>query len=135
MTRFEPIQTFVSDWSYLFTRSNDGRRGPFDLLIGGTPVVKNGSGVGGIYYARVLPKLTAGISSKQIGKSGKFKLSATVTDAGDAVSGAKVSTKGNSAATSSKGQANVSVSGSPGDHLTVKITAPGYRTLTERVKL
>ena len=43
------------NWSYLFTLSGDGRLGPLDCSLGGTPAVKSGPAAGGIYDARILP--------------------------------------------------------------------------------
>ena len=58
-----------------------------------------------------------------------------VTDAGDAVSGAKASAKGQSKKTNSTGTAKLTISGSAGDHVTVTVTDAGYRVLKTRVKL
>jgi hypothetical protein len=102
--------------------------------MSGTPDVKTGPLVQGIYYARMLPELSATITATGIAK-GKFKLTASVTDAGDAVSGATVSAKGQSKTTNAKGSAKLTISGSAGDHVTVTITHPGYRSLKTRVKL
>ena len=44
VTRFEPIQRYGGTWAQLFTLSGDGRLGPLDLLLGGTPAVKTGRG-------------------------------------------------------------------------------------------
>jgi hypothetical protein len=135
VTRFEPIQRYRSAWAQLFTLSGDGRLGPLDLLLGGTPDVKSGQQlVPGIYHARVLPELSASVSANKLG-GGKFSLSVKVTDAGDAVSGAKATAKGQSKKTNSKGTAKLTVSGSAGDHVTVTVTDAGYRVLKTRVKL
>jgi hypothetical protein len=133
VTRFEPIQTARFTWAQLFTLSGDGRLGPLDLLMSGTPNSK-GTLVEGIYYARLLPELSATAASTSAGK-GKFKLQAKVTDAGDAVSGATVSAKGQSKTSGSKGTAKLTISGSKGDHVNVTITAPGYRSLKVAIKL
>ena len=133
VTRFEPIQTGRFTWAQLFSLSGDGRLGPLDLLMSGTPDTK-GTLVQGIYYARLLPELSATVTSAQL-KKGKFKLSAIVTDAGDAVSGATVSSKGQSKTTNAKGSAKLTISGSAGDHVTVTINHPGYRSLKVGVKL
>ena len=134
VTRFEPIQTDRFTWADLFSLSGDGRLGPLDLLISGTPDVHTGPLVEGIYYARVLPQLSATIAVTSLG-GGKFHLKAKVTDAGDAVSGAKVSVKGQSNKTNTQGSAKLTVSGSKGSHVTVTITHPGYRALKKSVKL
>lgn len=133
VTRFEPIQTARFNWAYLFTLSGDGRLGPLDLLMSGTPSTK-GPLVEGIYYARLLPELSATVKATRLG-GGKFKLAVKVTDAGDAVAAAKVSAKGTSKTTNSKGSAKLTISGSAGDHVKVTITHPGYRSLTRTVKL
>ncbi len=134
VTRFEPIQQYASNWSYLFTLSGDGRLGPLDLVIGGTPAVKTGQGVGGIYYARILPELTATASVKDLG-GGKFKLTEKVTDAGDPVAGATASAQGHTNKTNAKGTATLTISGSAGAHVTVTVTSPGYRGAKMSVKL
>jgi hypothetical protein len=134
VTRFEPIQRYRSTWAQLFTLSGDGRLGPLDLLLGGTPDVKKGPLVPGIYHARVLPELSASVSASKLG-GGKFGLNVKVTDAGDAVSGAKATAKGQSKKTNAKGTAKLTISGSAGDHVTVTVTDAGYRALKTRVKL
>ena len=134
VTRFEPIQRYVSNWSSLFTLSGDGRLGPLDLLMGGAPAVKTGQLVDGIYYGRVRPVLSATHSVNDLG-GGKYRLKVHVTDAGDAVSGATVSAKGQSHKTSSSGTAKITISGSAGQHVTVTVTAPGYHSLTTSMKL
>jgi hypothetical protein len=134
VTRFEPIQTERFTWTFLFSLSGDGRLGPLDLLMSGTPQVKSGPLVEGIYYTRLLPALSATVGVTSLG-GGKFQLKADVKDAGDAVSGAKVSAKGKSKTTGTSGSAKLTVSGSKGDHVTVTITAPGYSSLKTKVKL
>jgi hypothetical protein len=134
VTRFEPIQQYQSTWAQLFTLSGDGRLGPLDLLLGGTPAVKTGQAVAGIYYARVLPELSATVSVNKLG-GGKFGLTVKVTDAGDPVSGAKASAKGQSKTTNTSGTAKLTISGSPGGHVTVTVTHAGYKELQTSVKL
>ena len=134
VTRFEPIQRDRFTWADLFSLSGDGRLGPLDLLISGTPDVHAGPLVEGIYYARVLPELSTTIAVTSLGGS-QFHLTANVTDAGDAVSGATVSAKGQSKTTSAKGSAKLTVSGSKGTRVTVTITHPGYHSLKTSVKL
>ena len=134
VTRFEPIQTGRFTWAQLFTLSGDGRLGPLDLLMSGSPDTKTGPLVEGIYHARLLPTLSATIAATHAG-GGKFKLKAKVTDAGDAVASAKVSAKGQSKTSNSNGSATLTINGSAGDHVKVTITHPGYRSLTKSVKL
>ena len=133
VSRFEPVQTYGFTWANLFTLSGDGRRGPLDLLLGGTPASPP-SAADGIYYARTLPELSAKVSVKHLG-GGKFKLKINVTDAGDAVGGATASAKGHSATTKSNGKTSLTISGSSGDHVTVKITDSGYNVLKTKITL
>ena len=133
VTKFEPIQRGKFTWAQLFTLSGDGRLGPLDLLMSGTPDTK-GTLVQGLYYSRLLPELSADVSVTKVG-TGKFTLTTTVKDAGDAVSGATVSAKGQSKTTNAKGVAKLTVSGSKGDHVTVSITHSGYRSLKVSAKL
>ena len=134
VTRFEPIQTTNFTWANLYTLSGDGRLGPLDLLMSGTPNVKTGPLVEGIYYARLLPELSASAGVTSLG-GGKFQLKVAVTDAGDPVSGATVSVKGQSKTTNSSGSATLSASGSAGGRVTVTVTHPGYSVLKISVKL
>lgn len=133
VTRFEPIQQFsFADWPFVFVLHGDGRLGPLDMLINGTAPAQ--PLVNGIYYSRMLPELSATVSVHKAG-SGKFKLKVEVTDAGDAVSGAKAAAAGKTKTTNAKGKAKFIITGAAGKHVTVKITDPGYQTLHERVKL
>ncbi|HET9102851.1 MAG TPA: sialidase family protein [Solirubrobacteraceae bacterium] len=134
VTRFEPIQTHRATWSSLFTLSGDGRLGPLDMLMSAVSAPKSGPFVNGIYYARVLPRLSATVSAKKVA-TGKYKLTAKVTDAGDAASGATVAAKGQSKTTNSKGATSITLAGSGGDHVNVAVTKPGYAELTLRVSL
>lgn len=133
VTRFEPVQVARAEWASLFSTSGDGRLGPLDLLMSGIPAAP-ANAPDGIYYARVRPELSATASTQSLG-GGKFKLTVTVTDAGDAVSGATVTAKGQSTTTNAKGIAKLTIKGSAGDHVTVTVTAPGYNALTTHVKL
>lgn len=129
---FEPIQVFGLSYSFLFTLTGDGRMGPLDLLISGTPA-RNGA-IGGIYYARFMPVLSASVSVADLG-AGKFKLKAHVTDAGDPVSGATVSAKGSHKSTNGTGHAKLTISGRSGQLVTVTISDSGYQTLKETITL
>lgn len=132
-TRFEPIQVFgPMNWSFLFSLAGDGRLGPLDLLIGGNPT--GAQAPSGFYYARILAALSASVSAVNLG-SGKFKLKALVTDAGDAVAGATVSADKIHKSTNGTGHADLLVSGHPGQSVTVTITDPGYNTLQESLTL
>jgi hypothetical protein len=134
VTKFEPIQVFHFTWTFDFYSSGDGRLGPLDMLISGTPQVKTGPLTSGIYYARFLPKLSAHVSVKKAG-SGKFKLSIKITDAGDPVSGASASAKGHHKKSSASGVDKLTLKGSSKSRVTVKISDPGYQSLKIKVKL
>ena len=134
VTRFEPVQLYRYDWSYLFTFNGDGRLGPLDLLIGGTPETKVCCGTGGIYYARFEPVVSAKVTVTSPAK-GKFKLSAVVTDAGDPVKGAIVKVGKTKAITGFSGAAALTIAGSSGTTATVHVNAPGYRAVVMGVKL
>lgn len=129
---FEPIQVFKLDYSSVSALEGDGRLGPLDMLITGTPAAPGSAG--GIYWARFIPELSAHIKVTDLG-GGKFKLKVTVTDAGDPVSGAKVSADGKHKTTKGTGRAKLVIAGSSGHHATVTVSAPGYRTLEEHVSL
>jgi hypothetical protein len=125
VTRFEPIQVFGYDPTSLFTMTGDGRLGPLDLLLSG---IGAGKPVNGLYFARELPVLSATVAVSTLTKT-KFKLKVAVTDAGDAVAGATVTAKGTTAKTTAKGLATLTVTGTAGAHVQVKITEPGYNPL------
>jgi hypothetical protein len=137
VTRFEPIQHLKAQIVTLDRLSGDGRLGPLDLfadeIADTTPTLPTG-----LYHARVLPVLSAAASVKAVknkqGEVTSHKLTVTVTDAGDAVSGAVVTVKGHVKKTNSSGTAKVSLPGS-GKHARLRVTAPTYRVLTKSIKL
>ena len=132
-TKFEPVQRFDYNVSALWRLGGDGRLGPLDLLINMTPR-SPGAEPAGIYYAHVLPRLSATVSSTKA-KPGKFLLTVKATDAGNPVSGTTVSAQGLHAKTKPVGVAKLTVHGSAGNRVTVTVTAPGYEALTARVTL
>ena len=132
VTRFEPVVIYRFDWASLFSLAGDGRLGPLDLLMSGLPA-KAGA-VGGIYNARALPVLSAGVTVKNPSK-GHFTLKITVTDAGDALKGATVTVKGKTAKTNASGTASITLTGSAGQHVTLKVTAPTYQVLKQGATL
>lgn len=137
VTRFEPIQHVNADAFSQWRIFGDGRLGPLDLF---SVEIQNKAGVTpGLYYGRVLPVLSASVSVKKV-KNGKgkvvaFKLTVKVTDAGDAVAGAKVTTKGKTATTNASGVAKLTLPGSTSSPVQVKVTDGGYQVLTEKVSL
>jgi hypothetical protein len=132
VTRFGPVRQYKSSWSGLSTLTGDGRLGPLDLLLSG--LAPTNHAVPGIYYARILPALSAGVSVKAV-RGGKFKLGVKVNDAGDSITGASVSAKGHHATTNAHGTATITVAGSRGAHVTVKVVDSGYSALRRKVTL
>jgi hypothetical protein len=138
VTRFEPIQHLDPKLSTLARVSGDGRLGPLDLLVLGMPAGKTVVPPAES-YARVFPELSATVSVKPIknklGKVIAHTLTVKVTDAGDPVAGAKVSTNGVTKTTSSAGVANLTLPGSKSSLVKVTVTAAGYQALTKVVNL
>jgi hypothetical protein len=141
VTRFEPIQYLSEKIVTLFRLAGDGRLGPLDLLadqIADTnPLLPDG-----VYHARVLPELSAAVKVQTItGSKNKKKvvtshtLTVTVTDAGDAVSGATVTIKGHTKKTSSKGVVKITLPVAGAGKVTVTVTAPTYQKLTTTARL
>src|SRR4051794_34192288 len=122
VTRFEPIQRTRPDSAGLLRLSGDGRLGPLDLLVDQIP---NGNPIppGGTFWARVLPELSATAKVK------KHKLTVTVTDAGDAVSGATVKASGKSAKTNAKGIATLKLPKKTTGKVTISVTKTDYNAL------
>lgn len=137
VTRFEPIQRFANTSTTLYRLAGDGRLGPLDLLVDEIP--HNDGQIPGTFYTRVLPVLSAKASSLAVKNKQKkvvaHKLTVTVTDAGDAVSGATVKIKGLTKTTSKGGVATLTLSGAAGGSVPVAVSAPGYRPLTTAAKL
>ncbi len=138
VTRFEPIQRLNPNATTLYRVSGDGRLGPLDLLVNEIPSFKGSAPPAGEYYARVLPVLSASVSVSKVKSKGKviaFKLTVTVTDAGDPVSGATVALKGKKAKTNGAGVAKLALPGSASGSATMTITDTGYQALTRKITL
>jgi hypothetical protein len=137
VTRFEPIQQVALNPLSLYRLQGDGRLGPLDLLA--DAIAGKGPAVSGLYYARVLPVFSTTVAVQAL-KNGKgaivgHKLTATVTDAGDPVSGATVSAGGKQAKTGSKGSAVLSFGASTVGALKLTVTAPGYAPGSQTVNI
>lgn len=134
-TVFEPIQLYHFNWLFLSVLEGDGRLGPLDMLINGTPSAPLGQPLaGGIYWARVLAELSPSVSVTKLSDH-KFRVTVEVRDAGDAVKGVMASALGQSKTTNGAGRATLTVTGSSGEEATVTIGKPGYNTLSEGVTL
>jgi hypothetical protein len=138
VTKFEPIQQVNPHAFSLYRVGGDGRLGPLDLLVEMIPEANNKTLPPGTFHARVLPELTGTPSAVTITQNGKttgYKLTVTVTDAGDAVSGATVQVDGKSAKTASNGVAKLTLPASAPGTATVTVTAPTYQPLIFSTKL
>jgi hypothetical protein len=139
VTRFESIQSVDSDAFSLYRISGDGRLGPLDLLVDQIPSSKGPAVPAGLYYARVLPLLTASASATAVkNKQGTVvahKLTVTVSDAGDPVSSASVSADGLQKKTNAQGIATLTLPGSAPSSVTITVTSPGYRVLKQDVHI
>jgi hypothetical protein len=137
VTRFEPIQHLKPNPGSLYRLSGDGRLGPLDLLVDQIPDVSPIQQAGS-FYGRALPVMSAGVSAKpkknKKGNIVSYSVKVTVTDAGDAVSGATVTIGGKTAKTNSKGVAAFTLPASP-KKVSLSVTQPGYNTLKKKVTL
>jgi hypothetical protein len=135
VTRFEPIQHVTTKLDTLDRLSGDGRRGPLNLLVDELPA----HGSTGLYEAKILPVLTAGVSVTAVKNPHHqvtgHKLTVTVTDAGDAVKGATVEVKGVSKKTNVHGVATFSLAGAAAEHVGVTVKDDGYQALHRMITL
>jgi hypothetical protein len=137
VTRFEPIQRLKPNSAVLYRLSGDGRLGPLDLLVDQLPDVKGSIPPPGLYHGHTLAELSAAFSVKPI-KNKKLvvighTLTVTVSDAGDPVAGAKVSTTAGSSKTNAKGVAQLKFGPKVTGKVNVTVTQPGYWALTRSV--
>ncbi len=134
VTRFEPLQRVNPHAFTLYRISGDGRLGPLDLFADEIPTVGGKLQPAGSFHARVLPELTASVRATASGH-GRHALSVRVTDAGDAVAGAKVSVAGRSSTTGPSGTARLLLPATVLDPVTVAVRRAGYLSLRHRVAL
>jgi hypothetical protein len=135
VTKFEPIQRVNPKSFTLYRLSGDGRLGPLDLFVDQVP----SGGPAGTFHGRVLPLLSATVSVKTVkNKKGKVTahvLTVHVSDAGDAVVGAKVAVGAKHTTAGAGGIAHLALPAAvTGSHL-VTITAPTYQPLKKQVTL
>lgn len=135
VTRFEPIQQYDPRAASLWRLAGDGRLGPLDLIVAETP---QGSTVPGAYAAHILPLLSAVYAKKALMTKQKkvyaFKVTFTVSDAGDPIAGAAVAIAGKKAKTNGSGVASVTLPAGTGK-ASAAVTAAGYRLLELKVEL
>lgn len=137
VTRFEPIQRLKPSSLTLYRVYGDGQLGPLDLLVDQLP--KADEHAPGGFYTRVLPLLSVQhsvtVKHDKQGKVSGFKLSVKVTDAGDAVAGAKVKVGAKTVTTGKTGGAALNFSAGAATAKQLEVTAPTYRAWTGSVKL
>jgi hypothetical protein len=130
VTRFEKVQHLKlasGDVAGLGNENGEGSTGPLDFFA----LFQIGGSDRGYWQTHVFPKLSI---RRSVGKSkrGKRKVTITVTDAGDPVSGASVKVGSKKLKTGANGRVTFSLgSGSYKE----KATAPGYAGGSGRVKV
>ena len=136
-TKFEPIQQLDPNALTLYRLGGDGKLGPLDLLVEMIP--GGNTNVPGTFYTRALPELSAATSVTTIKNQAKVviedKLNVVVTDAGDPVSGAKVTISGHTAKTSASGKATIEIPASPTSSVKATISAPTYQVLATTINI
>ena len=92
---------------------------------------------GDLPRTRTAPPLGHGLGGQGVSNKVKkiYKLTATVTDAGDPVAGASVSVKGQKKTTNAKGVVAFTLPSSAAGTATMTVTSPGYNVLTETVHI
>jgi len=129
VTAFEPVQTLASPPKTVqfFRLEGEGSAGPLDLFA---DVTVDGQTKDGSYHQQVQPALSLATTKKVVKKSGAVTgvaLTVRVTDAGDAVAGAKVAgLPGGSKATGPTGSVEVTVPATRKGALALTATKAGY---------
>jgi hypothetical protein len=130
VTRFEAVQhlKLVSgNLAGIGNENGEGSAGPLDFFA----LFQIGGADRGYWQTHVFPKLSIGGSVGKR-KRGKRSITITVTDAGDAVSGASVKVGSKKGRTGATGRVTFSLS--PGSY-TEKASAIGYAGASARVKI
>lgn len=139
VTKFEPIQLVKANAFGLWRIFGDGRLGPLDLFADEVPSATPQVDDPGLYYGRVRPELSATASVERVkdaeGVVVGSRLNVKVTDAGDAVVGAKVTAEGKRTKTSATGVARFAWPWPRKGPVTMTITDLGYQPLSEQVRL
>ncbi|MGO9958829.1 MAG: hypothetical protein ACLP50_23185 [Solirubrobacteraceae bacterium] len=137
-TAFEPIQRVDANAFSLWRISGDGDLGPLDLFADMIATAKTLLSPGD-YHVRAFPELSASVSAaKQTNKLGHltgYLLKVTVTDAGDAVSGATVIAANHKTTTDVAGTAKLAVPVIAKGELEVGISDPTYLHLIKKITL
>lgn len=125
VTRFQPVQSLTRPLT-VYTLAVQGSSGPLDVVVN-TPTTVSQT-VYGLYYRRILPRLTATATYA----SGRATV--RVNDAGLAVAGVTVKYGTRSVVTSSTGVAVINVGTAKGTR-TLSITKQGYKSFTLTLKV
>lgn len=125
VSSFEPVQSLARPQA-VYTLSIQGSAGPLDVVVN-SPTTASATSYG-LFYRRVLPRLTA-TATYAAGKA-----TVKVTDAGLAVAGVTVKYGTKSALTSSKGIAVVPVGTTKGSR-TISVVKTGYKSFTFVLKV
>ena len=124
---FEPVQRFQAPprTVQLFRLEGEGSAGPLDLFAA---VTVDGGTKDGSYHVRVYPALSLRIGKTAAG-SGKVRVTVHVTDAGDAVAGARVTGLPGGPKTTGAG-GTIRVTLAAGRKLALTAAKPGYVSAT-----
>lgn len=128
-TAFEPVRSFPNPphVAQLFKIQGEGSQGPLDLFAG---LTIDGAQLDGVYQAHFLPRLTLTVAGR-IGDTRFGRLRARVTDAGDPVAGATVTTPLGPRTTNAHGLAYFS--GRFTTPFTVTADKPGYVSAKQKI--
>jgi hypothetical protein len=143
VTRFEPVQRLAARVGTVDRLWGDGRLGPLDVLVDQVPV--HGAPGRGLFYGRIRPVLSVAVrvrplrrarsaTARRAGAVG-HRLTVRVTDAGEAVRGARVSIAGARRTTGRRGGVTLQLSAPRSGTRTLRVTAPAYAPATRRVTL
>jgi hypothetical protein len=124
-TRFEPVTRLKPPRGTVDTYGlwGDGALGRLDLLANTASIARRG-----IWHTQVLPRLSANARSSKL-RSGSSRVTVTVTDAGDPVSGATIKAGSIRATTNGAGKATVVVR----RHVRARVSKASYRGTTVRL--
>jgi hypothetical protein len=128
---FEPVQALKSPPGTVqyFRLEGEGSAGPLDLFA---DVTVDGSTKDGSYHQQVQPALSLSVSKKLT--KNRVRVTVRVTDAGDAVQGARVAGLPGGPKTTD-GSGSIVVTAQPGKALALTATKPGYVAAKARLSL
>ena len=134
VTAFEPVQSFNSPPGTVqyFRLEGEGSAGPLDLFA---DVTVDGVARDGSYHRHVRPRLSLRVTQRRVA-GGRVRITTRVTDAGDAVAGARVTgLPGGTRTTNAAGKAVRTVDAERSGTLRLAARAPGYAAAHKRLAL